>query len=192
MAADRQTAVGAFVLGGTVLALSAIVLFGKFNIFGTTTRAVVVFQDSISGLSIGAPVTFRGVRVGAVDSIVIQFDPTTRTAYIPVTVQLEPDRVRVSRGGNSDVVDLSRLIARGLRAELNTQSFVTGQSEGRPRLRCGLAGGPACGPHRPARNPDAAIHDPARQGAAQPIAPTRTGGQCRRHAAEPAGRCRRS
>jgi paraquat-inducible protein B len=95
MAADRQTAVGAFVLGGTVLALGAIILFGKFNLFNPPLRAAIVFQDSISGLSVGSPVTFRGVRVGAVDSIALQFDPETHTAYIPVTVQLNPDSVRV-------------------------------------------------------------------------------------------------
>ena len=130
MAADRQATIGAFVLGGIVLALGAIIFFGNFRLFSPTRRAAVVFEGSISGLSVGAPVTFRGVRVGAVDSILIQFDAKTRTAYIPVTMQLEPDRVRVSGSDNAEAgLDLSVLIARGLRAELNTQSFVTGQSE---------------------------------------------------------------
>jgi paraquat-inducible protein B len=130
MAADRQATIGAFVLGGIVLALGAVIFFGNFRPFSPTRRAAVVFEGSISGLSIGAPVTFRGVRVGAVDSILIQFDAKTRTAYIPVTMQLEPDRVRVSGSDNAEAgLDLSVLIARGLRAELNTQSFVTGQSE---------------------------------------------------------------
>jgi paraquat-inducible protein B len=129
--ADRQTAIGAFVFGGLVLALGAVVLFGNFRLFSPTTRAAVVFQGSISGLSVGAPVTFRGVRVGAVESIVLQFDPQTKTAYIPVTVQLEPDRVRVTGDDSAArrVLDLAALAARGLRAELNTQSFVTGQSQ---------------------------------------------------------------
>jgi paraquat-inducible protein B len=128
--ADRQTAIGAFVFGGMVLALGAVVLFGNFRLFSPTTRAAVVFQGSISGLSVGAPVTFRGVRVGAVESIVLQFDSQTKAAYIPVTLQLEPDRVRVMGDENTArVLDLSALAARGLRAELNTQSFVTGQSQ---------------------------------------------------------------
>jgi len=130
MAADRQAAIGAFVLGGIVLGLGAIVFFGNFHPFSPTRRAAVVFEGSISGLSIGAPVTFWGVRVGAVDGILIQFDAKTRTAYIPVTMQLEPDRVRISGEANVETgLDLATLIARGLRAELNTQSFVTGQSE---------------------------------------------------------------
>jgi paraquat-inducible protein B len=130
MAVERQTAIGAFVFGGLVLALAAIILFGNFRLFGTTTRAAVVFQGSISGLSVGAPVTFRGVRIGAVQSIVIQFDSQTRTAYIPVIIQLEPDRIRVTGEGTTlKELDLSNLVARGLRAELVMQSFVTGQSQ---------------------------------------------------------------
>jgi len=127
--ADRQTAIGAFVLGGIVLGLGTIVLFGNLRLLSPTTRAVVVFEGSVSGLSVGAPVTFRGVRVGAVEGIVIQYDATAKTALIPVTLQLEPGRVRVSDDTVTRAeVDLPRLIAQGLRAELNTQSFVTGQS----------------------------------------------------------------
>jgi phospholipid/cholesterol/gamma-HCH transport system substrate-binding protein len=126
---DRQTAIGAFVLGGIVLGLGAIVLFGNLRLWSPTTRAAVVFEGSVSGLSIGAPVTFRGVRVGAVDGIVIQYDARAQTALIPVALQLEPGRVRVSDEAVTQAgLNLPSLIARGLRAELNTQSFVTGQS----------------------------------------------------------------
>ena len=127
--AGRQTAVGAFVLGGGGLALAAVLLFGKLHIFSPVKQAAVVFQDSIAGLSIGSPVTFRGVRVGAVQNIAIQFDQKTHVAYIPVVVQLDAGRVLVAGNGHREAVDLEGLIARGLRAELNTQSFVTGQSE---------------------------------------------------------------
>jgi len=129
MTAGRQAAVGAFVLGGAGLALGAVVLFGNFSLFNPAVRAAVVFQDSVTGLSVGAPVTFRGVRVGAVESITIQFDPRTRVAVIPVTVQLQPSQVQVRTEGKAPLVDLSQLVTRGLRAELHTQSFVTGQSE---------------------------------------------------------------
>ena len=129
MKADRQTAVGAFVLGGVALALAAIVLFGRFNFLNPSIRAAIVFQDSIKGLSVGAPVTFRGVRVGAVESIGIEFDPKTKVAYIPVTVKLEPGHALITRPKGDDTVRLPDLISRGLRAELNVQSFVTGQSQ---------------------------------------------------------------
>ena len=127
--ANRQTVIGAFVLGGIVLALGIIILFGNLRLWSPTTRAVVVFEGPVSGLSVGAPVTFRGVRVGSVHGIVIQYDTTAQTALILVTLQLDPGRVRVSDEAVArEDLDLPKLIARGLRAELNTQSFVTGQS----------------------------------------------------------------
>jgi paraquat-inducible protein B len=129
MKANGQTAVGAFVLGGIVLALAAVVLFGKLNMFHPSVRAAVVFEGSIAGLSVGASVTFRGVRVGAVENIGIEFDPKTKIAYIPVNIRLEPGRSMIARKDAGDKVDLSDLISRGLRAELNVQSFVTGQSQ---------------------------------------------------------------
>jgi paraquat-inducible protein B len=124
-----QTTVGAFVLGGIILAVGAIVFFGQFNFFNPTIRAVIVFQDSIAGLSIGSPVTFRGVPVGSVERIGIQFQPKTSTAYIPVTIRLEPDRARIARPKGSAPLDVEELTKRGLRAELNVQSFVTGQAQ---------------------------------------------------------------
>jgi paraquat-inducible protein B len=129
MRANGQTVVGAFVLGGILLALGAIVLFGKFNLFNPSVQAAVVFQDSIAGLAVGAPVTFRGVRVGAVESIAIEFDPATNVAYIPVIVRLTPSRAPGARRTPAEAIDLPDLITRGLRAELNVQSFVTGQSQ---------------------------------------------------------------
>jgi paraquat-inducible protein B len=129
MKAGGQTAVGAFVLGGVGLGLAAVLLFGKFHFLTSPERAAVVFQDSIAGLSIGSPVTFRGVRVGAVDSISIQFDAKTHIAYIPVIIDLQPDHLKVTRADGEARVGLSQLIDRGLRAELATQSFVTGQAE---------------------------------------------------------------
>jgi paraquat-inducible protein B len=128
MAEDRRAIIGAFVLGGLILAIGAIVLFGNFRPFSPTRRAAVVFDGSISGLSVGAPVTFRGVRVGAVQRIVIEFDPRTRTFQIPVIVTLEPDRIRLATGAGRPQIDLEELIKRGLRAELNMQSFVTGET----------------------------------------------------------------
>jgi paraquat-inducible protein B len=129
MRGNGHAVVGAFVLGGILLALSAIVLFGKFNLFNPSTEAAVVFQDSIGGLSVGTPVTFRGVRVGAVESISIEFDPETKVAYIPVIVRLTPNRAPGARKTGSETIDLLDLITRGLRAELIVQSFVTGQAQ---------------------------------------------------------------
>jgi paraquat-inducible protein B len=130
MKLDRNTMVGLFVLVGIGLGVAAAVMFGNFSLFRPVLRAAVVFQGSIGGLSVGAPVTFRGVPVGAVDTIGITYDPATNVALIPVTVRLEPQRALITTSGGPGVAfDVSELVERGLRAELQVQSFVTGQSQ---------------------------------------------------------------
>nr|WP_194300849.1 MlaD family protein [Acetobacter oeni] len=96
--------------------------------FSKSSRAVIVFQDSVSGLSVGAPVTFRGVRVGSVDSLTLRYDPASLHAYIPVNISLDPKQVHMMQeaGSSSHGLDLTDAIAHGLRAEQNVQSFVTG------------------------------------------------------------------
>lgn len=129
MKASAQAWVGAFVLGGIALVLAAIVLFGNLSLFNPSITAAVVFQNSIAGLSVGAPVTFRGVRVGAVESIGIEFDPKTQIAYIPVTVRLTPASAPGGKHRPDYPGNIADLLKRGLRAELRLQSFVTGQSQ---------------------------------------------------------------
>ena len=129
MKASAQAWVGAFVLGGIALGLAAIVLFGNLSLFHPSMTAAVVFQNSIAGLSVGAPVTFRGVRVGAVESIGIEFDPKTQIAYIPVTVRLTPAPPPGGKRREDEPRSIGDLLKRGLRAELVVQSFVTGQSQ---------------------------------------------------------------
>jgi paraquat-inducible protein B len=129
MSGMKQAAVGAFVLGGFILGLAAVVLFGKFNLLHPGVRAAIIFQDSIAGLSVGAPVTFRGVRIGAVDTIGIQYDTKTRVAYIPVTITIETGQAVINGERGNGTLDLRDLVAHGLRAELIVLSFVTGQSQ---------------------------------------------------------------
>ncbi|NHN85869.1 MCE family protein [Acetobacter musti] len=124
----KQTLVGTFVAGGVALGLGALIFFGNVSLFSKNRHAVIVFQDSVSGLSVGAPVTFRGVRVGSVDSVTLRYDPATRHAYIPVDISLDPKQVHVMQtpGSPSHDLDLRETVAHGLRAEQNMQSFVTG------------------------------------------------------------------
>jgi paraquat-inducible protein B len=89
---------------------------------------VVFFQGSVSGLAVGAPVTFRGVQVGSVQRISLRLDAKDMTARIPVYLDLQPDAVSLVNGnlavGNAS---FDRLLEAGLKAQLNTTSFVTGQ-----------------------------------------------------------------
>ena len=127
MAKDRSTIVGAFVLGGLALAVAAILFFGRTKLFEHSLQAVVFFEGSVAGLDVGAPITFRGVNVGSVQKIAVHLSRDGR-ALIPVYLTLLPDRVTLEQDWPSpEPGDLQRLIAGGLRAQLNLQSFVTGQ-----------------------------------------------------------------
>ena len=86
---------------------------------------MIYFQGSVSGLYVGAPVTFRGVPVGQVDGIGIEVDSRTLDARIPVRIRLRPDVVQFD--GEPDNRGHPTLVKRGLRARLAAQSFVTGQ-----------------------------------------------------------------
>ena len=127
MGTAKATAVGAFVLGGIVLAVAAVLLFGGTRFFSHTDRVVVVFKGSIAGLSVGAPVTFRGVQIGSVESIRLQIDQENLSALIPVYLLLDPSKVSWTHVvAESPGTNLARAIAAGLSAQLKVQSVVTG------------------------------------------------------------------
>lgn len=127
MARARPAVVGSFVLGALALLVLGILFFGGARLFATSTRAVIFFEGSVAGLDIGAPVTFRGVRLGTVQRIAIEVS-AKHTPRIPVTIELAPGHViSDSNGAAAGPVSIPQLVASGLRAQLRLQSFVTGQ-----------------------------------------------------------------
>ncbi|WP_028310027.1 MlaD family protein [Derxia gummosa] len=120
--------VGLFVVAAFVLMGIGAVLLGGTALFAKTTRAVTYVDGTVSGLYVGAPVTFRGVKVGQVEDIGIEVDAKTLAARIPVVLQLSPRAVRIDGGGAKPGFDVAELVQRGLRTRLMLQSFVTGQA----------------------------------------------------------------
>jgi len=60
---------GIFVFTGIALIVSLILIFGTGQIFKKTMMTETYIEQSIIGLDIGAPVRFRGVKLGQVTSI---------------------------------------------------------------------------------------------------------------------------
>jgi paraquat-inducible protein B len=125
----NKTLIGAFVVGAVVLAVAAIVLFGSGKFFRKTDLWLTFFQGSVKGLNVGSPVVFRGVQIGQVTDIIVGFDATKLEVLIPVFFEVDPERfqdigTRVETG-ETDMREA--LISRGLRAQLQMQSLVTGQ-----------------------------------------------------------------
>jgi paraquat-inducible protein B len=127
-------AIGAFVLGAIALVLVAIVLLSSGNWFEPKSRFTVFFPGSVRGLNEGAPVTFRGVKIGEVKDVTAfltgRDDPLIQ---IEVLIEVRTRVVEAPEGvvrpfseGNPE--ELARaLIARGVRARLLSQSLLTGQ-----------------------------------------------------------------
>jgi paraquat-inducible protein B len=128
MTSVKPSLVGGFVLSGVALAIAAILLFGRLNLFSPQDHAVVVFPGSISGLAVGAPVTFRGVQVGSVRRISVRLDGKDLTAQVAVILELNRDAIRMADGTlPGDQLSLQRLLRAGLVAQLNSSSLITGQ-----------------------------------------------------------------
>lgn len=91
-------------------------------------RVVMFFDESLRGLSIGAPVTVRGMSYGKVVDIRAIVDSRDLTLRVPVTVEIEPDRIAHTGQLKGTTLDrMKRVIAQGLRAQLKTGSLLTGQ-----------------------------------------------------------------
>jgi len=95
---------------------------------------VFAFNESVRGLTVGAPLDFRGIVVGEVSAIYTRFDPVTKQFSIPVEVHLYPERFtsRYKSGAGGRVTRDPRelvdwLVAHGLRAQLRTGNLLTGQ-----------------------------------------------------------------
>jgi paraquat-inducible protein B len=95
-----------------------------------------VFTESLRGLTVGAPVEINGITIGEVLEIHAQFDAGLGEFTAPVTVQVDPARYGVDflnapvTGTAEDIAShrkaLDTFVARGLRAQLKTGSFISG------------------------------------------------------------------
>lgn len=121
--------IGAFVLGGIALFAGGLLALGGDRWFKERETMVAYFPGSIKGLRVGAPVTFRGVAVGQVSEIRVLVEAGTLDARLPVVFEIDPARI-VDVGVDPRPVgdDSFRrdLIEQGFRAQLETESFVTG------------------------------------------------------------------
>ena len=120
--------IGAFVVGAVALVVVGVLLLGGAKWLTQKRTFVAYFEGSVKGLNVGAPVEFQGVRVGSVTDIQLQFLTAEKEFRIPVFIQIEPDKMtEVGRPIELHGQLLKPLVERGLRAQLEMQSIVTGQ-----------------------------------------------------------------
>ncbi len=94
------------------------------------------FSQNVRGLSIGAPVEIRGIKIGEVIDIQLEVDDASLDARVEVLVLVEPERIDPVVGGGPSAAaalaqghefDMPRMVDKGLRAQLKTGNVLTGQ-----------------------------------------------------------------
>jgi paraquat-inducible protein B len=126
--------IGAFLVGSLALLIAAILIFGGGQLFKKKAEFVIYFDGALNGLNVGAPVTLQGVKIGSVKEISLELNKKDTTLTKPVVIEIDPG-VIMDPGGQPLKVTTTlkerqqtakRLIAAGLKAQLQTQSLLTG------------------------------------------------------------------
>jgi len=122
--------IGIFVLAGLAIAVGGLLVLGSGRLFARPVPVIVYFDSSVNGLTVGAPVKFKGVPVGQVKRIQIAFDEISIRQAIPVLLTLDEERIVSATSQQLDLDDrafMRRQVNNGLRASLELDSFISGR-----------------------------------------------------------------
>jgi len=126
----NPTLIGIFILGAIALALIATLLLSGGDLFEKRREVMMYFDGAAQGLQVGAPVVFLGVKVGTVKQIQLGLNESSQQFMVPVRAELDPNAVHGNGGDKIDLGDpviTQELVDRGLRAQLQMKSLLTGQ-----------------------------------------------------------------
>jgi paraquat-inducible protein B len=130
---SNPTLVGIFVLVATILGIGSVIYIGSSRLFKAEQDFIVYFGESVNGLTVGAPVKFKGVTIGQVRDIRITYKQrlSRGDSYIPVFFSIDLRKVgrKLDQNLAIDLIDPDKFeeeIRNGLRAKLQLASFLTG------------------------------------------------------------------
>ena len=128
----NPTIIGAFIVGAIAIITILILLLSGNILFKKNMQAILFFEGSVTGLNVGAPVKFRGVKIGTVTEIKLILDQRTDKVHVPVLVEIDQESYLVKKDGKivkgSEVrVEAKKFINLGLYAQLKLNSLLTGQ-----------------------------------------------------------------
>src|SRR3954470_17666884 len=96
----NPSTVGLFVLGGIAMLVALVLILGSGRWFSRQERFVCFFTGTLNGLNVGAPVKFRGVQIGSVESIMVNLPghqpagaitpQMAQELRLPVIIELDP------------------------------------------------------------------------------------------------------
>jgi paraquat-inducible protein B len=118
---------GAFIVGGVVLAVVGFLALNKSSIFGPTGHFVFYLSGSAQGLSAGTAVRLQGVRVGEVDKLRLVYDRKARKLAVAVECSTTKIVLTDTQGRHIDLTNprtLKELISEGLVAQVQTAGLV--------------------------------------------------------------------
>ncbi len=111
---------------GLFVSISLVAYFLKSKFSDNETTVVMYFDESVKGLDVGAPVLFKGVKIGEVSSVRLRANLKTMKFLIPVYAKIYNGKSLIT-----DTTDekerLNQFISHGLRAQLAINSVITGQ-----------------------------------------------------------------
>jgi paraquat-inducible protein B len=125
---------GAFLVGSLALLIVAILVFGGGQFLKKKIQYVIFFDGALNGLNIGAPVKLQGVQIGTVKEISLEIDQKLGRISKPVVIEIDPSVLLDASGKSLHSAasieerkeNTQRLIDSGLKAQLQTQSLLTG------------------------------------------------------------------
>ena len=122
--------IGGFVVVAVGILAASIAILGSGDMFRERIQFVLYFEDSIKGLNAGAPVLTKGVKTGTVKQILVRTFMDDLTSTVAVFIEIYPESFVVVTPSDqhlNPLDSLPELINNGLRAQLVSQSMVTGQ-----------------------------------------------------------------
>jgi paraquat-inducible protein B len=131
------TLIGSFFLAALGLVVIAILMFGGGSYFKKHHQFVLFFhtENNLNGLNVGAPVKLEGVKIGEVKEVALLLDEKTLEVVKPVVIELDysniindddDDTDFQSKDGDAHNQSTKNFIKKGLKAQLKTQSLLTG------------------------------------------------------------------
>ncbi|HHX34055.1 MAG TPA: MCE family protein [Gammaproteobacteria bacterium] len=120
--------IGVFLLGGVALLAAGLLLLSRDSLLSRPVEYVVYFTGALDGLDVGADVTYRGVKVGSVRQINLSYDRSLNDVVMPVTIRINAESAGKAGGERGFDRSIDPLVERGLRAQLQTPSFLTGKA----------------------------------------------------------------
>jgi paraquat-inducible protein B len=122
---NTSFAIGAFIVGALALVFIALLFFSGGQLFSPKKRVIMYFEGSVQGLQVGAPIKLKGVILGDIIDIQINFQNDNQPLMTAVTADLVLTRIS-RKGAEVGSEFLTEAINNGMRAQLNYQSFLTG------------------------------------------------------------------